>query len=124
QGRDAARYPELAIDGVLGLDALHAGLAERLARFEPLGQGNPACQWLLDQVQIADRRDMKGGVVRLRLQQAASRSGLCDAVVFGIGAMDEALRPGACVSVVGQLQLDDWRGGGAVQFVVEDVLDG
>lgn len=122
QGRD--HHPELALDGILGLDALHAGLAERLARFEPLGQGNPPCQWLLPGVQVADRRDMKGGVVRLRLQQAAAHGGLCDAVVFGIGAMDELLRPGASVSVVGQLKLDDWRGNGAVQFVVEDVLGG
>jgi single-stranded-DNA-specific exonuclease len=124
QGRDAARHPELAIDGVLGLNALHAGLAERLARFEPLGQGNPPCQWMLQQVQVVDRREMKGGVVRLRLQQAVSRSAPLAAVVFGIGAMDEALRPGGTLSVVGQLQLDDWRGNGAVQFVVEDVLGG
>ncbi len=122
QGGDAARHPELAVDGQLGLDALHAGLAERLIRFEPLGQGNPACQWLLQGVQIVDRRDMKGGVVRLRLQQPAAHSGLCDAVVFGIGTMDEALRPGSVVSVVGQLKLDEWRGNGAVQFVVEDAL--
>jgi single-stranded-DNA-specific exonuclease len=124
QERESSRHQELAIDGVLGLDALHAGLAERLARFEPLGQGNPPCQWLLQEVQIADRRDMKGGVVRLKLQQQASRNGLLDAVVFGAGALDEALRPGNTVSVVGQLQLDDWRGNGAVQFVIEDVLAG
>ena len=124
QGGESARHPELAIDGVLGLDALHAGLAERLSRFEPLGQGNPPCQWLLQAVQIVDRRDMKGGVVRLRLQQPASRSGTLDAVVFGAGVLGEALRPGGTLSVVGQLQLDDWRGNGAVQFVVEDALGG
>jgi single-stranded-DNA-specific exonuclease len=122
QRTNADRHPELAVDGVLELTALHAGLAERLARFEPLGQGNPACQWLLQAVQVAERRDMKGGVVRLRLQQPASRNGMCDAVVFGIGAMDEILRPGSRLSVVGQLKLDDWRGGGAVQFVIEDAL--
>jgi single-stranded-DNA-specific exonuclease len=122
QGGDATRHPELAVDGELGLDALHAGLAERLIRFEPLGQGNPACQWLLRGVQITERRDMKGGVVRLRLQQPAARLGPCDAVVFGIGPMDEVLQPGHTVAVVGQLKLDDWRGNGAVQFVVEDVL--
>jgi hypothetical protein len=26
--------------------------------------------------------------------------------------------------VLGQLKVDDWRGGGAIQFVVEDVIDG
>ncbi|HKJ82785.1 MAG TPA: single-stranded-DNA-specific exonuclease RecJ [Mariprofundaceae bacterium] len=116
-------HPELPLDGILGLDAMHAGLAERLTRFEPLGQGNPACQWLLEAVQIVDRRDMKGGVVRLRLQQTISRHGVVDAVVFRPGPMDEVLTPGHQVSVVGQLKLDDWRGNGAVQFVIEDLLD-
>ncbi|HXH71539.1 MAG TPA: single-stranded-DNA-specific exonuclease RecJ [Mariprofundaceae bacterium] len=122
QGRDAGRHRELAVDGILGLDALHAGLAERLSRFEPIGQGNPACQWLLQDVQIVDRRDMKGGVVRLKLMQPGSQAGFADAVVFGVGALDEALQPGATISPVGQLKLDDWRGNGAVQFVIEDAL--
>ena len=123
QGEDASRHPELSLDGVLGLDALHAGLAERLARFEPLGQGNPPCQWLLSDVQITNRRDMKGGVVRLRLQQQESRTGQLDAVVFGVGPMDEALQAGNSLSVIGQLKLDDWRGNGSVQFVIEDALE-
>ena len=77
---------------------------------------------MLQQVQVVDRREMKGGVVRLRLQRAASRSAPFAAVVFGIGAMDGALKPGSLVSVVGLLKLDVWRGNGAVQFVIEDVL--
>jgi single-stranded-DNA-specific exonuclease len=122
QGASASSHPELPLDGVLGLDAMHAGLAERLQRFEPLGQGNPACQWLIDAVQIVDRRDMKGGVVRLKLQQPGSRNGFLDAVVFGAGPINEALQPGLTISPIGQLKLDEWRDNGAVQFVIEDVL--
>jgi single-stranded-DNA-specific exonuclease len=36
--------------------------------------------------------------------------------------MSDAIQPGLTVSVIGQLQKDDWRGGAAVQFVVEDVI--
>jgi len=121
QGTGAQSHPELLLDGILGADALHAGLAERLQRFEPIGQGNPPCIWLIDAVQVVERRDMKGGVVRLRLQQPTSRGGFVDAVVFGAGPMNEALQPGLTISPIGQLKLDEWRGNGAVQFVIEDL---
>ncbi|MFQ5581839.1 MAG: single-stranded-DNA-specific exonuclease RecJ [Mariprofundaceae bacterium] len=107
------------IDGVLGLEAMHIGLAERLARFEPLGNGNPAFAWLLRDVHITDRRDLKAGVVRLKLSDGTR---WLDGIVFGAGALDAALQRGQVVSMIGQLQKDDWRGNGAVQFIVEDVM--
>ncbi|MDQ6981675.1 MAG: single-stranded-DNA-specific exonuclease RecJ, partial [Mariprofundus sp.] len=107
------------IDGVLGLACMHIGLAERLARFEPLGRGNPACQWLIQDIQIADRRDLKGGVTRLKLTDG---SRWLDGIVFGANGMGDAIEPGLTVSIIGQLQKDDWRGNGAVQFVVADVV--
>ncbi len=108
-----------AIDGILGMGCMHIGLAERLTRFEPLGRGNPACLWLLKDVQIADRRDLKGGVTRLKLTDG---SRWLDGIVFGASGMGDAIEPGLTVSLIGQLQKDDWRGNGAVQFVVEDVI--
>jgi len=107
------------IDGILGMGCMHIGLAERLARFEPLGRGNPACLWLLQDVQIAGRRDLKGGVTRLKLTDG---SRWLDGIVFGASGMVDAIEPGLTVSVIGQLQKDDWRGNGAVQFVIEDVI--
>ncbi|MDX8391548.1 MAG: single-stranded-DNA-specific exonuclease RecJ [Mariprofundaceae bacterium] len=119
QGKHAGDHLLLPVDGVLGLGAMHIGLADRLSRFEPIGRGNPACTWLIKDLQIADRRDLKGGVVRLKLTDG-SRS--IDGIVFGAKALDGAIQPGLTVTVVGQLQKDDWRGNGAVQFVLEDVI--
>ena len=119
QASEAADHLELMVDGVLGLNSMHAGLAERLARFEPLGRGNPACSWLLKDVHIADRRDMKGGVSRLKVSDG---TGWLDCILFGANGFSQPLQPGCVVSLVGQLQMDDYRGGGAVQFVVEDAL--
>jgi len=45
-----------------------------------------------------------------------------DGIVFGASGMGDAIEPGLTVSLIGQLQKDDWRGNGAVQFVVEDVI--
>ncbi|ATX82218.1 exonuclease RecJ [Mariprofundus ferrinatatus] len=119
QGENAADHMQQAVDGVLGLSAMHIALADRLSRFEPLGRGNPACTWLVENLHIADRRDLKGGVSRLKLTDG---SHWIDGIVFGAGGMGDAIAPGLTVSVIGQLQKDEWRGNGAVQFVVEDVI--
>jgi len=107
------------VDGILELGAMHAGLAERLQKFEPVGQGNPACNWLIKDVHIAENRALKGGVVRLKVSDGSQ---WLDAIVFGGGAYGDALERGSIVSLLGQLKLDDYRGHGAIQFVVEDML--
>ncbi len=110
--------PVCAVDGVLELPALHPGLAARLARFEPTGCGNPACRWLLAPAVVTARRELRGGVVRLDVEQA----GVCmRAVVFQAGWAGD-VQPGCKVHLIGRLETDDWRGNGAVQFVVEDAL--
>ena len=108
-----------AVDGLLGLEAMHAGLAERLQYFEPVGPGNAAPTWLVANVHIAENRPLKGGVVRLKVSDGTN---WLDAIVFGGGAYGDALERGSTVSLIGQLKLDDWRGNGAVQFVVEDIF--
>ena len=99
--------------------AIHAGLVERLNRFEPCGQGNPACLWLLEGGSIVNRQELRGGAVRLRY---AADGGYVDAIAFRAGAIEAELQPGCMVSLVGRPQFDRFRGHGAVQFVVEDVL--
>jgi single-stranded-DNA-specific exonuclease len=119
QRKTAGDQLTTSVDGVLSLDAMHAGLAERLQRFEPVGQGNSAAAWLIEDVHIAENRALKGGVVRLKLSDG---SNWLDAIAFGGGAYGDALERGSIVSLLGQLKLDDYRGNGAVQFIVEDVL--
>ncbi len=119
QAETAGDQLTTAVDGVLGLEAMHAGLAERLQRFEPIGQGNPASSWLIKDVHIADKRSLKGGVTRLKVSDGAH---WLDTIVFGGGAFGDALERGGVVSLLGQLKPDEYRGNGAVQFVIEDVV--
>jgi len=121
QAVNAGDQMTLPVDGVLGLGAMHAGLAERVMRFEPSGQGNPPCSWLVENVHIAENRSLKGGVVRLKVTDGSE---WLDAIVFGGGVYGHALERGSTVSLIGQLKPDDFRGNGAVQFVVADVLVG
>jgi len=119
QQTDGLIQNHLLIDGVLNLPALHIGLASRLQRFEPIGQANPACLWVIHDVTVVDSKKLKGGVMRVRLTDGLH---FINAVVFGAGALADDLQEGVCVSALGQLQSDDYRGGDAVQFVIEDVV--
>jgi len=119
QSEHAGDQLTVAVDGILSLDAMHFGLAERLQRFEPVGQGNPALQWLVSDVHVADVKALKGGVVRLKVSDG---SNWLDAIVFGGGIFGDLLERGSIVSLIGQLKPDDYRGNGAVQFVVDDVM--
>ncbi len=107
------------VDGVVSLAAMHYGLARRLQRFEPTGQGNPRCLWLIDQVSIVDVKKLKGGVCRMQLSDGRH---FLQGVLFKGNSLRDDLQLGSCVSVLGELKLDDFRGGNAVQFVIEDVL--
>ncbi|MDX8407367.1 MAG: single-stranded-DNA-specific exonuclease RecJ [Mariprofundaceae bacterium] len=121
QAEHAGNQHTQAVDGLLELAAMHAGLAERLQKFEPIGQGNPPFCWLIKDVHITENRPLKGGVVRLKVSDGSQ---WLDAIVFGGKAFGDALERGSIVSLLGQLKLDDYRGNGAIQFVVEDAITG
>ncbi|RMH60337.1 MAG: single-stranded-DNA-specific exonuclease RecJ [Zetaproteobacteria bacterium] len=112
---------QLPVDGMLGLAALHHGLAVRLARFAPFGAGNRPCTWLLPEVQVVARKDLRGGVTRLVLGDGVRQ---VRAVSFQDASVRDHLLPGRKVSVLGSLQVDDWQGHARVQFVIEDLLGG
>jgi len=106
-------------DGILKLSAMHIGLAQRIQQFEPIGRANPAIIWLLQDVQISARKDLKGGVIRLTLTDGKHDM---PAIVFGGSALNSHLQMGCVVSLLGELKPDDWHGYDAIQFEVMDVL--
>ena len=61
-----------------------------------------------------------GGVVQPKVSDDSNHR--VDAIVFGGGSYGHALERGNIVSLLGQLKPDEYRGNGAVQFIVEDVL--
>ncbi len=119
KGTEAAS--RLEIDGMLTPSAVHAGLVERLDRFEPCGQGNPGCLWLLHRGHIVNRQDLRAGTVRLVY---AGDGAQVEAIAFRAAALDAALQPGADSVLVGRLQFNHFHGPGTVQFVIEDAVSG
>jgi len=120
QGKDRSSQPSMLIDGVLSIEATHYGLASRLKKFEPIGQGNPVCVWVLRDVTVTDIQKLRGGVCRLTLSDGQR---FLQGVVFKGAVLIDGLVVGQCVSLIGQLKMDDFRGGQAIQFIVEDVVE-
>jgi len=118
QSKGASKGSEYAIDGMLTLSCLHIGLAHRIRQFEPIGRANPAIAWLIQDVHVSERKDLKGGVIRLTLSDGQY---YIPAIVFGGSVLSPSLQVGCVVSVIGQLKPDDWKGYDAIQFEVADV---
>ena len=119
QQKTFGQHMELPVDGVLQLSALHIGLAQRLQKFEPVGHGNHGCKWLLADVTVVDVKKLKGGVLRVSLTDGKS---FINAVAFGASVLEPDLQLGVNISLLGELKADDFRGGDAVQFVIEDIV--
>lgn len=82
-----------------------------LGRFEPCGQANPAPRVALDGVRVLQKREVRGGHLRLWLDVAGA--GLS---CFGPEMGPLASRIGDRVRAVGLLRRDTWTGGGAVEM--------
>jgi len=120
QSQNTSLQPSMLIDGVLNIEATHFGLASRLKKFEPIGQGNPACVWILRDVTVTDIQKLRGGVCRLTLSDGQR---FLQGVLFKGALLLEGLVVGECVSLIGQLKMDDFRGGQAIQFIVDDIVE-
>ncbi|MDX8414085.1 MAG: single-stranded-DNA-specific exonuclease RecJ [Mariprofundales bacterium] len=110
--------PVLTIDLALTIGAAHLALADRIAHFEPIGKGNPACNLLLRGCTIRKVTLFKGGALSLWL---ASPEGMLSAIAFRPGGLAEVLTEGSEVSLIGSLARNEWNGNANAQFVVEDV---
>lgn len=119
QETSASSAEPLYVDGVIGTDAVHAGLIERLQWLQPFGQGHPEGLWCFESMKIVQRRDMRGGNIRLLLESETSR---LNAVIFRAADIESSLTPGSAHSFLGYLRFDEYRGGSQIQFIIEDVF--
>jgi len=115
--------PELAIDGALSPAGANAGLIEHVDRLAPFGAANPEPRFALTNVRVSRAKPVGTGHLRCVLTDP-----LGTARVGGI-AFRCAETPlgrflaetrGRAVHVAGHLRRDTYRGGDAVQLVIDD----
>ena len=114
--------PPLDIDAGLSIAGASGRLLEHLEAVAPFGRGNPEPVFALPGVRVRHARIVGKGHVRADL--ADTGDGRLAAIAFRSAEtpLGRALleTSGCALHVAGTLRADDWRGNGAVQFVVSD----
>jgi single-stranded-DNA-specific exonuclease len=117
--------PALALDAVLQPAAAKAALVRQVERMAPFGVGNPEPRYAFTDLRLAHLELV--GETHLRLALEAPDGQRLSAIAFRAmdGPLGQALlaRRGRGLYIAGRLELDLWRGGEAVQLVVEDAAD-
>lgn len=121
--REAGIAPTLSLDGALASSGASAELAETLQKVGPFGSGNAEPRFALQAARISFAQPTGDAHVRCTIA-ADGPGGSLRAIAFRCldTPLGQALlrTSGAPLHVAGRLRLDAWRGGGAVQFMIDD----
>jgi single-stranded-DNA-specific exonuclease len=128
-GRGGERVvPELAIDGALSAAGAVAGLIDHLDALAPFGAANPEPRFAFPGLVLAHVEPVGTGHLRCTLADALGSGqggpARLKAIAFRVaetplGQFLAAAR-GRAIHVAGHLRRDDYRGGDAVQLVIDD----
>ena len=110
--------------GVLGTEAVSTRLCRELQLLEPYGSGNPEPRFILKNVRIKDQAIVGATNIRCSIDDGSGSSlrGICFKCV-GSALGESLLRHNRCVSLLGKVSMNYWRGNEYVQFVIDDLAD-
>jgi single-stranded-DNA-specific exonuclease len=123
-GRGGERpVPELSIDGALSAAGALAGLIGHLDALAPFGAANPEPRFAFPGLQLAHVEAVGGAHLRCTFADPIGSARL-KAIAFRVaetplGEFLAAAR-GRAIHVAGHLRRDAYRGGDAVQLVIDD----
>jgi single-stranded-DNA-specific exonuclease len=115
--------PELAIDAALSAGAAQIELIAQLDGLAPFGSANPEPRFAFPTVRAAYVEPVGTGHLKLRIVDALGGSPL-NAIAFRaadtpVGKLIVEAK-GRAIHLAGHLRRDTWRGGDAVQLIVDD----
>jgi single-stranded-DNA-specific exonuclease len=115
--------PELAIDAPLSVAGAQSGVIDHIAALAPFGAANPEPRIAFPGVQLAFVEPVGTGHLRCTFADPIGPAKL-RAIAFRVGEtpLGEFLLAsrGRAIHVAGHLRRDDYRGGDAVQLVIDD----
>lgn len=122
----ALLVPELAIDAALSAEAAQGGLIAQLDALAPFGSANPEPRFAFPAVRAQYVEAVGSGHLRLRVADAVG-NGTVSAIAFRaadtpVGRLIADAK-GRAIHIAGHLRRDSYRGGDAVQLVVDDAAE-
>jgi len=124
-GLDHAKLvPELAIDAAITPGTASGGLVAQLDGLAPFGSANPEPRFAFPAVRAGYVEPVGTGHLRLRVVDALGSGPSLNAIAFRaadtpVGKLLTEAK-GRAIHIAGHLRRDTWRGGDAVQLVVDD----
>jgi single-stranded-DNA-specific exonuclease len=115
--------PELQVDAALSLAAAQAELIGHIERLAPFGAGNPEPRFVLLGVRVEHTEAVGNGHLRCALVDPFDTARLRAIAFRAVGTpLGQFLAEtcGATIHVAGHLRRDSWRGGEAVQLLIDD----
>jgi single-stranded-DNA-specific exonuclease len=115
--------PELQVDAALSLAAAQAELIGHIERLAPFGAGNPEPRFVLLGVRVEHTEAVGNGHLRCALVDPFDTARLWAIAFRAVGTpLGQFLAEtrGATIHVAGHLRRDSWRGGEAVQLLIDD----
>jgi len=116
-GADPAGRPSRpSADALLEPGDRPADVHRDLSRFEPCGQANPAPRLVVERAKVAVVRAVGRGHMQIELD-----TGSGPLRGFGLDLAASMPRVGSWAHVLGKLRPDDYRGGGAVEMMIDAI---
>jgi len=115
--------PELRVDAALSLGAAQAELIGHIEGLAPFGAGNPEPRFVLPGIRVTHAEAVGSGHLRCTLADPLDTARLRAIAFRAVGTLLGqflAETRGATIHVAGHLRRDSWRGGDAVQLLIDD----
>ncbi|WP_438311129.1 single-stranded-DNA-specific exonuclease RecJ [Sporosarcina sp. FA9] len=113
--------PKLAIDVPLTIDEIDVKVLESLELLRPFGMGFIKPVYLLEDLSVKSIRKIGAAQNHLKLELTNGKDTI-DAIGFGLGHIGDQLTPSVKLSVVGDLQVNEWNGNKKPQLLIRDLL--
>ena len=113
--------PKLSIDVPLTLDEIDVTTLEKLELLRPFGMGFEKPTYLFEDLIAGSVRKIGAAKNHMKLDLTGGGFSL-DTIGFGFGDMADQITPNVKLSVVGDLQVNEWNGNKKPQLLVRDIL--
>lgn len=113
--------PKLAIDVPLSLDEIDVNVLEGLELLRPFGMDFAKPVYMLGNLSAASVRKIGAARNHMKLELTDGTQTL-DVIGFGLGDIADNITPSIQLSVVGDLQVNEWNGNKKPQLLLKDIL--
>lgn len=113
--------PKLSIDVPLTLDEIDVNVLEKLELLRPFGMDFEKPTYLLEGLRAVSVRKIGAAKNHMKLELSNGHNTL-DAIGFGLGETADHITQSVRLSVVGDLQVNEWNGNKKPQIVLTDLL--